>query len=415
MSKKDQVELLDAMDILEKEKGIKKEVIIEALKDALANAYQKNYEDNSANVEVEINDRTGKFTVLAAKTVVEEVTNPVEEVSLEDALKVNRGYELGDLFKEEVTPRNFGRLAAQTAKSVVLQKLRDEERNIIFDKYNKLKDDLVEGEVSREDDRYIYVDLGDGVEAAMNKRDQMPNEHYRVHDRIQVYVTRVNDKSGSRGPLVFVSRTSPDLLKRLFEKEVPEIQEGIVEVRGIVREAGDRAKVAVFSRDENIDPVGTCVGPRGSRVQAIVNQLGGENIDIVKYEEAPEEFIRNALNPAEVEGILFDKNNGEVDVPAGIDENGREHEERIHRGCTVIVPDDQLSLAIGKRGQNVRLAAQLTGYKIDIKSTSEAEASAEEEDTEVFDTPVEIVKPIETDSAAPVQEDDEDDIFEDEN
>lgn len=378
MSKKeDRVELLDAMDILEKEKGIKKEVIIEALKDALANAYQKNYEDNAANVEVEISDRTGEFKVYAAKTVVEEVTNDVEEISLADALRVNRGYELGDIFKEEVTPRNFGRLAAQTAKSVVLQKLRDEERNIIFDKYNKLKDDLVEGEVSREDERYIYVNLGDGVEAAMNKHDQMPNEHYRVHDRIQVYVTRVNDKSGARGPLVFVSRTSPDLLKRLFEKEVPEIQQGIVEVKGIVREAGDRAKVAVFSRDENVDPVGTCVGPRGARVQAIVNQLGGEKIDIVKYEEAPEEFIRNALNPAEVEGVLFDENNGEVDEPASVDENGREHEERIHRGCTVIVPDDQLSLAIGKRGQNVRLAAQLTGYKIDIKSSSQAAALEE--------------------------------------
>ena len=378
MSKKeDRVELLDAMDILEKEKGIKKEVIIEALKDALANAYQKNYEDNAANVEVEISDRTGEFKVYAAKTVVEEVTNDVEEISLADALRVNRGYELGDIFKEEVTPRNFGRLAAQTAKSVVLQKLRDEERNIIFDKYNKLKDDLVEGEVSREDERYIYVNLGDGVEAAMNKHDQMPNEHYRVHDRIQVYVTRVNDKSGARGPLVFVSRTSPDLLKRLFEKEVPEIQQGIVEVKGIVREAGDRAKVAVFSRDENVDPVGTCVGPRGTRVQAIVNQLGGENIDIVKYEEAPEEFIRNALNPAEVEGVLFEENNGEVDEPASVDENGREHEERIHRGCTVIVPDDQLSLAIGKRGQNVRLAAQLTGYKIDIKSSSQAAALEE--------------------------------------
>lgn len=378
MSKKeDRVELLDAMDILEKEKGIKKEVIIEALKDALANAYQKNYEDNAANVEVEISDRTGEFKVYAAKTVVEEVTNDVEEISLADALRVNRGYELGDIFKEEVTPRNFGRLAAQTAKSVVLQKLRDEERNIIFDKYNKLKDDLVEGEVSREDERYIYVNLGDGVEAAMNKHDQMPNEHYRVHDRIQVYVTRVNDKSGARGPLVFVSRTSPDLLKRLFEKEVPEIQQGIVEVKRIVREAGDRAKVAVFSRDENVDPVGTCVGPRGTRVQAIVNQLSGENIDIVKYEEAPEEFIRNALNPAEVEGVLFDENNGEVDEPASVDENGREHEERIHRGCTVIVPDDQLSLAIGKRGQNVRLAAQLTGYKIDIKSSSQAAALEE--------------------------------------
>lgn len=380
MSKKeDRVELLDAMDILEREKGIKKEVIIEALKDALANAYQKNYEDNAANVEVEISDRTGEFKVYAAKTVVEEVTNDVEEISLADALRVNHGYELGDIFKEEVTPRNFGRLAAQTAKSVVLQKLRDEERNIIFDKYNKLKDDLVEGEVSREDERYIYVNLGDGVEAAMNKHDQMPNEHYRVHDRIQVYVTRVNDKSGARGPLVFVSRTSPDLLKRLFEKEVPEIQQGIVEVKGIVREAGDRAKVAVFSRDENVDPVGTCVGPRGTRVQAIVNQLGGENIDIIEYSSDPAIFIKNALKPATVDRLDFDDNNGEEEDTGSVDHEGNKI-VKVHHGCTVYVPDDQLSLAIGKRGQNVRLAAQLTKYKIDIKPSSEAPAVEDQTD-----------------------------------
>lgn len=379
MDKKHRIELLDAMTVLEREKGIKKEVIINALKDALANAYQKNYDDNNANVEVVIDDQTGAFRVLADKTVVEEVENPVTEISLKDALQVSRGYELGDIFKEEVTPTDFGRLATQTAKNVVLQKLREEERNVILEKYNKLKDELVEGVVDRDDDRYIYVDLGDGVEAAMNKRDQMPNEHYRTHDRIQVYVTRVNDHKGSRGPLVFVSRTSPDLLKRLFEKEVPEIEQGIVEIKGIVREAGDRAKVAVFSRDPNVDPVGTCVGPRGTRVQAIVNQLGGENIDIVKYEEQPEEYIRNALNPAEVDAVIFDANNGEVDEPAGVDETGREHEERIHRGCTVIVPDDQLSLAIGKRGQNVRLAAQLTGYKIDIKPLSKVDEPADQE------------------------------------
>ncbi len=201
----------------------------------------------------------------------------------------------------------------------------------------------------------------------MNEHDQMPNEHYRPHDRVQVYVTRV--LKDTKGPQVFVSRTAPDLLKRLFEKEVPEISQGVVEIKGIVREAGDRAKVAVFSRDGNIDPVGTCVGPRGSRVQTIVNQLGGENIDIVKYEEEPEEYIKNALNPAEVKGVIFDQNNGEVEEEAN--SNDPDAEPRIHRGCTVIVPDDQLSLAIGKRGQNVRLAAQLTGYKIDIKPLSE--------------------------------------------
>lgn len=401
MDKKQRSELLDAMTVLEQEKGIKKEVIINALKDALANAYQKNYDDNNADVEVVIDDQTGAFRVLADKTVVEEVENPVTEISLRDALKVSRGYELGDIFKEEVTPTDFGRLATQTAKNVVLQKLREEERNVILEKYNKLKDELVEGVVDRDDERYIYVDLGDGVEAAMNKRDQMPNEHYRTHDRIQVYVTRVNDHKSSRGPLVFVSRTSPDLLKRLFEKEVPEIEQGIVEIKGIVREAGDRAKVAVFSRDPNVDPVGTCVGPRGTRVQAIVNQLGGENIDIVKYEEQPEEYIRNALNPAEVDAVIFDANNGEVDEPASVDENGREHEARIHRGCTVIVPDDQLSLAIGKRGQNVRLAAQLTGYKIDIKPLSKVDETAE---TEEATEPVAIAPAAPDESPAPEAE-----------
>ena len=216
----------------------------------------------------------------------------------------------------------------------------------------------------------------------MNKHDQMPNERYRVHDRVQVYVTRVLEET--RGPQVFVSRTAPDLLKRLFEKEVPEISQGIVEIKGIVREAGDRAKVAVFSRDANVDPVGTCVGPRGARVQAIVNQLGGENIDIVKFEDEPEMFIRNALNPAEVKGVLFDENNGEVEELEPMGEDG-EVRQRVHHGCTVIVPDNQLSLAIGKRGQNVRLAAQLTGYKLDIKPLSEMEMPADQTDEFAFD------------------------------
>ncbi|HJG49766.1 transcription termination factor NusA [Limosilactobacillus ingluviei] len=375
-------ELLAAMDVLEKEKGIKKEVIVEALTDALANAYKKNYDDNNARVEAVIDDRTGAFKVYVFKKVVEEVVNPIEEISLRDAMAISHGYELGDDLRQEVTPGDFGRIAAQTAKNVVLQKLREEERRIVYEKYKRLQDDLVDGEVAREDKRYIYVDLGDGVEAAMNKHDQMPNERYRVHDRVQVYVTRVLEET--RGPQVFVSRTAPDLLKRLFEKEVPEISQGIVEIKGIVREAGDRAKVAVFSRDANVDPVGTCVGPRGARVQAIVNQLGGENIDIVKFEDEPEMFIRNALNPAEVKGVLFDENNGEVEELEPMGEDG-EVRQRVHHGCTVIVPDNQLSLAIGKRGQNVRLAAQLTGYKLDIKPLSEMEMPADQTDEFAFD------------------------------
>lgn len=379
VKKKDRLELLEAMDVLEREKGIKKEIIIDALKTALVNAYQKNYDDSNANVEVVIDENTGAYKLMALKTVVDEVTNPVEEISLAEATLVNRGYEVGDQFRVEVTPRDFGRIAAQTAKNVVLQKLREEERRVVYEKYNRLQDDLINGTVSREDSRYTYVDLGDGVEAAMNIRDRMPNENYRIGDRIEVYVTRVSENT--RGPQVFVSRTAPDLLKRLFEKEVPEISEGLVEVKGIVREAGDRAKIAVFSRDEDIDPVGTCVGPRGTRVQTIVNQLGGENIDIVKFEEEPEQFIRNALNPAEVQAVIFDENNGEVEE-MGVDEEGNERDPRIHRGCTVIVPDDQLSLAIGKRGQNVRLAAQLTGYKIDIKPYSEVAEDYQEETAE---------------------------------
>ena len=375
-------ELLAAMDVLEKEKGIKKEVIVEALTDALANAYKKNYDDNNARVEAVIDDRTGAFKVYVFKKVVEEVVNPIEEISLRDAMAISHGYELGDDLRQQVTPGDFGRIAAQTAKNVVLQKLREEERRIVYEKYKRLQDDLVDGEVAREDKRYIYVDLGDGVEAAMNKHDQMPNERYRVHDRVQVYVTRVLEET--RGPQVFVSRTAPDLLKRLFEKEVPEISQGIVEIKGIVREAGDRAKVAVFSRDANVDPVGTCVGPRGARVQAIVNQLGGENIDIVKFEDEPEMFIRNALNPAEVKGVLFDENNGEVEELEPMGEDG-EVRQRVHHGCTVIVPDNQLSLAIGKRGQNVRLAAQLTGYKLDIKPLSEMEMPADQTDEFAFD------------------------------
>lgn len=375
-------ELLAAMDVLEKEKGIKKEVIVEALTDALANAYKKNYDDNNARVEAVIDDRTGAFKVYVFKKVVEEVVNPIEEISLRDAMAISHGYELGDDLRQEVTPGDFGRIAAQTAKNVVLQKLREEERRIVYEKYKRLQDDLVDGEVAREDKRYIYVDLGDGVEAAMNKHDQMPNERYRVHDRVQVYVTRVLEET--RGPQVFVSRTAPDLLKRLFEKEVPEISQGIVEIKGIVREAGDRAKVAVFSRDANVDPVGTCVGPRGARVQAIVNQLGGENIDIVKFEDEPEMFIRNALNPAEVKGVLFDENNGEVEELEPMGEDG-EVRQRVHHGCAVIVPDNQLSLAIGKRGQNVRLAAQLTGYKLDIKPLSEMEMPADQTDEFAFD------------------------------
>ena len=341
-------ELLNALDTLEKEKGVKKEIVIEAMEAALVSAYKRNY-DQAQNVEVEFDQNKGDMHVYAVKTVVEEALDPLLEVSLKDALQKNKAYEIGDTIKFEVTPKNFRRIAAQTAKQVILQRMREAERSVIYDKYIRYEDEIVTGEVERSDSRgNIYVNIGT-IEALMSKRDQIPTEEYEAHQRIKVYVYKVENVT--RGPQVFVSRSHPDLLKRLFENEVPELYDGTVEIVSIAREAGDRAKIAVRSNDDNIDPVGTCVGPRGQRVQTIVNELHGENMDIVEWKEDPAEFISNALNPADVLEVRFNP------------ENDRE--------CTVAVPDDQLSLAIGKKGQNVRLAARLTGFKIDIKSESE--------------------------------------------
>ena len=261
---------------------------------------------------------------------------------------INPAYEIGDTIRFEVTPKDFGRIAAQTAKQVILQRVREAERTIIYNEFSAYEKDIMQGIVERQDKRYIYVNLGK-IEAVLSKQDQMPNEFYQPHDRIKVYVSRVENTS--KGPQVFVSRSHPDLLRRLFEQEVPEVYDGIVEIVSIAREAGDRSKVAVRSNDENIDAVGTCVGPKGQRVQAIVNELKGENMDIVEWNEDPAVFITNALNPAQVIDVIFDEENP--------------------KACTVVVPDYQLSLAIGKRGQNARLAAKLTNHKIDIKSESD--------------------------------------------
>lgn len=396
-------EMIGALDYLEKEKGIKKEVVIEALEQALETAYKQNYGEK--NVEVEFNSLTGNIKVYAVKTITDDEDAVAEDsneyMSLADARKLphGQGYDVGDEIREEVTPRNFGRIAAQTAKQVVMQRLREEERKIIYDKYKTYENEIITGEVSREDRRFTYVDLGNGVEGAMGFRDKMPNEHYHVHDRIQVYVSKVNDDR--RGPQIYVSRTAPELLKRLFEREVPEIKDGTVLIENIAREAGDRAKVAVYSNDPNVDPVGTCVGPRGSRVQAIVNELDGENMDIVEYVKDPAKFIANALNPADVLDVIFNEPEPQDEAveelaettaddvtPAGdADENSVEPTattpapKEAERSCTVVVPDNQLSLAIGKRGQNARLAARLTKYKIDIKSESEMEELQNQEDT----------------------------------
>ena len=343
-------EMLEAFATLEKTKGIKQDVIVEAIKAALVAAYKKNY-NQATNVIVEFDERRGDFKLMTEKTVVEEVHDERLEISLKDALTINRAYELGDKIRFEVAPKNFGRIAAQTAKQVIMQHLREAERNHIIDEYSQYEDELITGTVERRDNRFVYVKIGN-VEAVMPRNDQMPGESYNPQDQIRVLVTHVG--SDSKGAQITVSRTAPDMVKRLFEQEVPEIYDGTVEVVSIAREAGDRTKIAVKSNDPNIDPVGTCVGQRGARVQNVVNELDGENIDVVKYEEDPSDYIANALNPAEVIAVQF----------------GDEDNEK---SALVIVPDYQLSLAIGKKGQNVRLAARLTGYKIDIRPESEVE------------------------------------------
>ena len=338
--------LVAAFELLQSEKGISAEVIQEALESALVSAYKKEY-GTSQNVEIKFDTKTGNIAVYQIKDVVEVVENENLEISLEDAKEKNFAYEVGDKIRFEVTPKNFGRLAASTAKQVITQRLREAERSVIYEEYIQYEDDLMTGIVERQDNNYVFINLGK-VEAVMSDRNQIEGEVYKAHDRIKVYVNNVQDST--KGPQIFVSRTHPNLVKRLFEQEVPEIFDGIVEIMSIAREAGDRSKLAVFSHDENVDAVGTCVGPKGARVQSVVNELNGENMDIVEWDEDPVVFIKNALNPAEVIDVYL---------------NEEEHE------CVAVVPDTQLSLAIGRRGQNVRLAARLTGYKIDIKSESD--------------------------------------------
>ena len=333
------------MQVLEEEKGISRQVIKEALESALALAYKKNY-DQAQNVEVQFDENKGTIKVYSVKEVVETNYDSTLEISLEEALKINRAYEIGDKIKFEVTPKDFGRIATQTAKHVIMQRIREAERENIFEEFSQYVDEIMTGTVERQDHRFIYVNIG-RVEAIMPLGEQIPSEQFEPDQRIKVYVAKV-DKT-SKGPQIVVSRAHNDFLRRLFEQEVPEIYDGTVEVMAIAREAGDRAKVAVRSRDKNIDPVGTCVGPRGQRVQAIVNELNGENMDIIEWNEDPVVFIQNALSPAQVLKVDFN--------------------EEAH-ACIVVVPDNQLSLAIGKRGQNARLAARLTTYKIDIKSES---------------------------------------------
>jgi transcription termination/antitermination protein NusA len=346
-SKKMSTELLDALTLLEKEKGISKEVIIEAIEAALISAYKRNFHQ-AQNVRVDFNRDTGSIRVFSRKNVVAEVEDDRQEISVAEAQAINPGYEIDDIVEEEVTPKDFGRIAAQTAKQVVTQRVREAERGIIFSEFIDREEDIITGIVQRQDHRYMYVSLG-RVEALLPAAEQMPGESHTTNDRIKVYITKV--EKTTKGPQILVSRTHPGLLKRLFELEVPEIYDGTVEIKSIAREAGDRSKIAVHAADPDVDPVGSCVGQKGARVQTIVNELNGEKIDIVRWSEDPVVYVANSLSPAKVLEVQVNE------------------EDKM---TTVIVPDYQLSLAIGKRGQNARLAAKLTGWKIDIKSESEA-------------------------------------------
>lgn len=340
-------ELLDALTALEQQKGISRDVIVDAIEAALVTAYKRNF-NQAQNVRVDLNLNKGTMAVYSRKDVVEEVEDERLQISLEDAQLINPVYELTDIVEEEVTPRDFGRIAAQTAKQVVTQRVREAERGLIYEEYIDREEDIVNGIVERMDPKNLFVGLGK-VEAVLPSSEQIQTESYAPHDRIKVYITKV--ERTARGPQVFVSRTHPGLLRRLFELEVPEIYDGTVEIKSIAREAGDRSKISVYTTNEEVDPVGSCVGSRGARVQTISNELNGEKVDIVEWSEDPVIFVANALSPSKV-----------IDVQVNEEE----------RSTTVVVPDYQLSLAIGKRGQNARLAAKLTGWKIDIKSETDA-------------------------------------------
>jgi N utilization substance protein A len=342
------MEFIEALSEIEREKGISKDVLIEAIEAALISSYKRNF-NTAQNVRVDINRTTGSIKVYARKTVVEEVLDPRLEISLEAARAINPHYQLDDIAEIEVTPRDFGRIAAQTAKQVVTQRIREAERGLIYNAFVDKEQDIVTGIIQRMDSRNLYVDLGK-VEAALPLTELMPTDKFKQLERVKAYITKVENTS--KGPQIILSRTHPGLLKRLFELEVPEIFDGTVEIRSVAREAGFRSKIAVYSRNPEVDPIGSCVGPKGVRVQTIVNELKGEKIDIVRWSDSVEEYVANALSPSKVlEVIVFEA-------------------EKMAR---VIVPDYQLSLAIGIKGQNARLAAKLTGWKIDIKSETQAE------------------------------------------
>ena len=364
---KDSEELLRAISELEKEKEISKETLFEAIENSLKKAAKEHF-GNDENCVVEIDRETGEYHLYQEKTVVEnpeDITDPVTEVALEDAKKVAKKAAVGDVVRFELQSKEFGRIATQHAKSVILQKIREEERNVVFDQYYSKQNNIVVGVVQRYIGKSISINLGK-ADAILNETEQVKGEHFRPTDRIKVYITEV--KNTPKGPKILVSRTHPGFVKRLFEAEVSEIKDGIVEIKGIAREPGSRTKMSVWSKDENVDPVGACVGLNGARVNAIVDELGGEKIDIINWSPDANELIQNALSPAQVIAVAVNE------------------EDPKSKEAMVIVPETQLSLAIGKEGQNARLAAKLTGFKIDIKSESQArEAFGFSTDNEEFE------------------------------
>ena len=340
-------ELIEALEILEKEKNISKDTLLEAIEQSLIQAC-KNHFGKADNVKVSINAQTGDFKVVAEKTVVDLVQDPIMEIALSDAKRADSRYELGDIVPVEIKSKEFGRIATQNAKNVILQKIREEERKVLFDQYFEKEHDVVTGVVQRYVGRNVSINLGK-VDALLTENEQVKGEVFQRTERIKVYILEVKDSP--KGPRISVSRTHPDLVRRLFEAEIAEVRDGTVEIRAIAREAGSRTKIAVSSTDPNVDPVGACVGLNGARVNAIVNELRGEKIDIINWDDNPAFLIENALSPAKVISVVADEDAKEAQV---------------------IVPDYQLSLAIGKEGQNARLAARLTTYKIDIKSETQA-------------------------------------------
>ena len=343
----DNKELILALEELEKEKGIKKEYLLEAIETALVTAYKRNF-DSLENVRVEMDHQTGATHVYAIKEVMEKANDEDTEISLKEAQKINPDLKEGDTVETEIVPRDFGRIAAQTAKQVIIQKLREVEREIVYNEFNERKGEIVSGLIQKADHNIVVMDLGK-LEGVMPLKEQIPTEHYKVNDKIKGYVLDV-EKGAKGAPQVIVSRSHPDFVRKLLEFEIPEIYEGVIEIKSVSRDPGYRSKVAVYSPDPNIDPVGSCVGQKGVRIQNVINELNGEKIDVIEWNEDPSIYIASALLPAKILA---------VDI---------KEEEKF---AQVVVPDDQLSLAIGKSGQNARLAARLTNWKIDIKSETQ--------------------------------------------